>query len=134
MGSKYTIDGSDAISKLGEARTAGMSMASASLSDLAEEVERVTFPLVPFDRGYLEDSFTYTSSKARFPMLGVEMWYSVEDVDGYDYAAIQHEEKDFYHPIRKAGKHPTHSYLYIGLMIVTPRLEDIVARNIRVVY
>lgn len=65
---------------------------------LEEEVERKTFPYVPFKHGYLQDSF-YSKQVSSSPRLQLDLFYSSVANNYYDYAARQHEEK-FNHPLK----------------------------------
>ena len=107
-------------------------MLEASMAGFAETVEQMTFPLVPYDRGYLEDSFSFEVNMEP-PTAKLEVKYSSVSEGGFDYAEIQHENMLFRHPVRKGGKTPQAKYLKTGLYLAAPMFELEVAQRIRMV-
>ncbi|MCE7700138.1 MAG: hypothetical protein K8E24_015360 [Methanobacterium paludis] len=81
--------------------------------EIAENVEKDTYPYVPFKLGYLEGGFT-TQVLSYPPILSMTMQYSAIANNGYDYALIQHEEI-MHHPVRKPGIMPMDHYMTRGI-------------------
>lgn len=90
-------------------------------------IQRSVEPLVPFERGYLEDS--YDDNYIDYEDVNIlEIEYSGRDnpyAKGYDYAYIQHENPSFRHPIK--GEH---KYLEKGLKLAFPTVLKTIDKSL----
>jgi hypothetical protein len=66
--------------------------------EVGEKLKTKTTPSVPLRKGWLERS--YRSVIRSEKPLQLDISYSAKGKNGYDYAAIQHEAKNFKHPQR----------------------------------
>lgn len=72
---------------------------SAAFLLLLQRVEAETWPMVPVEHGYLQDSFSYLLV-SDLPRMSALMTYSSQDPeDGYDYASYQHENMNLHHDL-----------------------------------
>lgn len=95
---RLTLDLTDHIEKMENLVTMVNVRTEVAGDEIAEDVERKTFPFVPLKHGYLQGGYKYNRTSPA-PVLRLEMSYSAIANNYFDYAEIQHE-KDFHHPIK----------------------------------
>lgn len=74
-----------------------------TLSNFSRIVEMNSKEYVPLDTGDLENSYFWKVVENK-NFVELDVGYSVESENGYDYSLIQHERDDFKHPRRGTSK------------------------------
>lgn len=94
-----------------------------TLLEVSRLIENTTNPLVPYRTGLLESSYL-EAPVSDYPLIEVEIGYSVASVGGgWDYAHIQHE-KNFNHPRRG-----TMRYLYKGIQYTRSEAKVMIEKD-----
>jgi len=94
----FLIDESDAIKNMEIVDHHVRLQNDIAADHIINEIENKTFPYVPLDEGYLQDSF-YTKITSPTPVFQADMFYSMLSNKYFDYAEVQHEV-DFNHPLK----------------------------------
>ncbi len=97
--------------------------------ELSEDIEKHTYPYVPFLHGYLEGGFFYRMLLPP-PLMMIQVGYDAISTNYYRYALRQHDVP-MHHPRRKPGIAPTDHFLTKGMFEVGRTVGRVYGRNIQ---
>lgn len=143
MIAKITFDFKDLIKRKNKINlNVNHQIGNVASKELIEEVQRTTWPYVPFLHGQLggmsadeegtpASGFWYSITKTGSRVTAHMQYSAYNYKDHFNYAEIQHDNLKYNHRARVAGKRPLPKYMWVGVNLVQFRYtERIITKNL----